>query len=265
MKKTLIFAMLGIFVLALSSCRKEPQASFTVSKQTAEVNETIIFNSTSTDAYSYEWNFGDGNVSTSQTAMHAYTAAGTYIVKLKALSKNGKKSDESTTIITVTASASNAVTHDGNTYTLSNGLIQDFGDYYGMGNGNYDIILYSPGITYSNNSLSGTGDIIYFELFAPLTGIVNSDYTFDPLNSHATFTFTASSGFFKGYNFQSGTSTESVSFNSGTVGITINGSQYQITINLMDSNGKAITGGYNGTLNYQDSSKSLQLKKLFKK
>jgi PKD repeat protein len=265
MKKTLIVLLSAIYVLVLTSCQKEPQAGLTASKQTAEVNESIVFTSTSQDGYSYEWSFGDGTTSKSETAVHAYTTAGNYVVTLKVFSKNGKKSDEATTMITVTASTSNSVTHDGNDYQLNAGMIQFFGDYFSMGNGNYDILLFSSGISFSGTGLTGTGDILYFELFSLLSGLTASTYTFDPLNTYATYTFTTSSGFFKNYNTGSGTSDGTVSFNSGTVVIAITGSQYEFTISLVDNNAKSLTGSYSGTLDYVDSSKSSALMKFFKR
>lgn len=45
---------------------------------------TITFNNTSSNASSYEWDFGDGGTSTDENPSHTYTEAGTYSVSLHA-------------------------------------------------------------------------------------------------------------------------------------------------------------------------------------
>jgi len=59
-------------------------------------NNTTIGNGT----VSYVWRFGDGNTATTANATHSYLAAGTYIVKLIAVSNNGC-SDSTTQTVTV--------------------------------------------------------------------------------------------------------------------------------------------------------------------
>jgi gliding motility-associated-like protein len=57
-------------------------------------NNLFAFTNTSTisaGALQYEWDFGDGNTSTTANATHSYTAAGTYQVRLIATAPNGCK------------------------------------------------------------------------------------------------------------------------------------------------------------------------------
>ncbi|RMG29394.1 MAG: PKD domain-containing protein [Bacteroidetes bacterium] len=66
-----------------------PQASFSY-----EVNEgtrEVSFSNNSTQADSYEWDFGDGATSGRRSPQHRYDFSGTYRVTLKA--RNGDKSD----------------------------------------------------------------------------------------------------------------------------------------------------------------------------
>jgi PKD repeat protein len=82
---------------------KAPIASFTVSKTTAMVYETITFNaSLSYDPdgtiVSYEWDFGDNTTANGTTVSHAYTKAGTYIVTLTVTDNDGNKATQSIAI-----------------------------------------------------------------------------------------------------------------------------------------------------------------------
>lgn len=100
--KITVASLLLIGTIAFTSCMKKPMACFDTSKTTAAVNESISFTSTcSMDAHHYEWNFGDGSMSTDANPSHAYTNAGTYTVKLMTMSKNSKKDDETSKTITV--------------------------------------------------------------------------------------------------------------------------------------------------------------------
>jgi PKD repeat protein len=66
-----------------------PVASFTVDKSKALTGETITFTSTSQNAISYSWDFGDGNSSTDENPTHSYSVAGTFIVELTATGEGG--------------------------------------------------------------------------------------------------------------------------------------------------------------------------------
>ncbi len=65
-----------------------PSASFTSSVN----GSTVDFNNTSTNATSYEWDFGDGNTSSLPDPSYSYTAAGSYTVVLTAINDCGSVS-----------------------------------------------------------------------------------------------------------------------------------------------------------------------------
>ena len=97
--KFLSMALVATF--AFASCMKKPMACCDV-PSTGTVGQSVSFSSScSMDASSYEWDFGDGTKSTDAAATHTYTTAGTYTVKLMAMSKNGKKMDETSKSITI--------------------------------------------------------------------------------------------------------------------------------------------------------------------
>ena len=99
MKKS-ILAFLFVGALTLSSCMKEPMACIEA-PSSGTVGQSITFTSCSMDAHHVEWTFGDGATASESTTTHIYSAAGTYTVKLVAMSKNRKKSDEKTQVITI--------------------------------------------------------------------------------------------------------------------------------------------------------------------
>lgn len=64
-----------------------PDASFTAPSYVCN-DATITFNNTSTNATSYQWDFGDGNYSDMEDPTHTYNAPGIYTVTLTATVQN---------------------------------------------------------------------------------------------------------------------------------------------------------------------------------
>lgn len=97
-----LISVLLIVVLAFSGCMKMPMACCDV-PTTGTVGLAVSFSSDcSMDASSYEWDFGDGTAkSTDANPTHIYLTTGNYTVKMMAMSKNGKKMDETTKPITI--------------------------------------------------------------------------------------------------------------------------------------------------------------------
>jgi PKD repeat protein len=79
------------FCMVLAACTKKPSASFVADKLEVETYEPIQFTNTSMDAYSYEWDFGDGEKSVEKSPSHAYETAGTRGIQLIAYSKKKKQ------------------------------------------------------------------------------------------------------------------------------------------------------------------------------
>ncbi len=78
-----------------------PQASFTFS----QIGLQVTFVNTSTNANSYYWNFGDGNLDTTMSPVHTYLLDGNYLVLLMATDTCGTVTD--THYVNVTASYTN--------------------------------------------------------------------------------------------------------------------------------------------------------------
>lgn len=93
--------LFGGLVLVLSSCAVKPKASFTMPVQKFVAPAIVAFTNSSTNAESYEWNFGDGATSTEANPTHRYIHSGNYIVVLKA--RKGDKTITTQQMIQVTA------------------------------------------------------------------------------------------------------------------------------------------------------------------
>ena len=67
---------------------KQPTASFTYK---TEAPLKVVLTNTSTNATSYEWDFGDGKTSIEQNPTHRYSAVGSYIITLVAKNPTGSQ------------------------------------------------------------------------------------------------------------------------------------------------------------------------------
>jgi hypothetical protein len=84
MKK--ISLLLAVLVIIISGCESvmEPQADFEVSKNPVGTYEEVKFFNSSNQAIEYEWDFGDGYITSEYEPVHYYSKPGTYNVKLSA-------------------------------------------------------------------------------------------------------------------------------------------------------------------------------------
>lgn len=100
-RKNILIAILIIFLMPIFACQKMPDSGFIMNPTTAKTGDTIIFINTSSDAYSYSWDFGDSKTSDIDNPTHSYENAGIYTVVLTAYSKDGEKSDKAIASIIV--------------------------------------------------------------------------------------------------------------------------------------------------------------------
>jgi PKD repeat protein len=122
MKTLKVIVTVFLAAIAISSCTKEPSASFTVSSKLVSTNENVKFTNTSTDADHYQWEFGDGLTSSDANPTHAYSKEGTFTVKLTAFSANNKKSSTYTETITVADTKATITVKDIDTYETIDGI-----------------------------------------------------------------------------------------------------------------------------------------------
>ncbi len=141
----------------------------------------------------------------------------------------------------------NQMTYDGVEYDLSHGLIYTYSEVRNVVY-DYDIVLLSPGfILHDNDSISGIGNGIMFELYSSNSNIPdNGDYTYDDSGDDNVGTCGYSDAAFN-YNIQTEEGTD-VEANGGKVTVKVSGNEYEISIALTMVGGKPLTGFYKGTL-----------------
>lgn len=96
MKSTFLKALLVTFLLLpFMGCKDDdkapaPVANFSFTPTSPKAGEEVIFIDESTNATSYEWNFGDNTTSTQKNPRKTYAKEGTYTVKLKVKGEGGE-------------------------------------------------------------------------------------------------------------------------------------------------------------------------------
>lgn len=82
MKKYIL--ILAIIPMLFASCEKEPYSDFYASATLVDIDEIIYFTNNSMHADHFEWDFGDGTISTRINPSHHYSYEGMYTVSLTA-------------------------------------------------------------------------------------------------------------------------------------------------------------------------------------
>lgn len=149
-------------------------------------------------------------------------------------------------------------TYDGIEYELSQGVMENFGQWGNNMNYNMEIVLLSSGFTtHESNgeidSLSGTGHGIIFDLFTtdankPAVG----DYNYDAQGTGQAGTFAYGDAVIN-WNTQTETGTE-FEINGGKLTVVQSGDTYELNFSCTTDTGKTITGYYKGSLKYYDLS-----------
>lgn len=95
--------------IALTACDKDdqgelsgpmPVASFTTSApRVVGLTTEVTFTSTSTDAFLYQWDFGDGTIGSGQTVTHVYKTGGTIKTQLTVAGKGGTNISEQKDVV----------------------------------------------------------------------------------------------------------------------------------------------------------------------
>jgi PKD repeat protein len=100
--KKLLFAALTLMIIGSCSKKDEtaatpaPTVDFSYTGANVPAPATVTFTSSTTNATSYLWDFGDNGSSTSANPQHLYAAGGVYTVKLTATGAGGSTSTTKT-------------------------------------------------------------------------------------------------------------------------------------------------------------------------
>jgi len=138
-------------------------------------------------------------------------------------------------------------------YPLNQGVMQYYGQLTEGAGYNFDVSLFSSGITFDEveADLDGTGQAIYFEMFSSsATVLANGEYLFDMLASENALTFDKGNfGTNLDLNAQTG---EVINIISGKVTVSKSGNEYEFTFSGEIQGGATVTGHFKGSIPYYD-------------
>ncbi|MFC2112030.1 PKD domain-containing protein [Bacteroidota bacterium] len=171
MRKPLTWTIPVLIMVCLTGCYKDPIASFTMSSNSINVDESIKFTNTSADMERCEWIFGDGGQSIETNPTYTYETPGEYEVTLRVFGEKDMHADFTSKNVTVTQPTTlwvNVVDYDGGAaiqdcYVW---LFDSYDDWYSMQAAN---LLANETTTNSNGRAEivglGTTGLIYINVY----------------------------------------------------------------------------------------------------
>jgi hypothetical protein len=156
---------------------------------------------------------------------------------------------------------------DGTEFAISKGILENYGGDSSVFN--IDLSLISSGITIHEtlgmpDSSSGTGHVVYFEMFSSsVDKLAIGDYAFNNTMHAGTFD---GAEYVLNWNIAQQHNPNFIQLASGTVKVIKSGAEYELTFSGTDQNNKTISGSYKGSLkyyNYAKGKKSSKVKRLW--
>jgi PKD repeat protein len=213
----LTFAMLGMLVAMVSSCKKEdPAPAPTVSIFHSVDGYQVAFTATVTDVDSYAWDFDDGESSTEQNPVHTYDQSGDYSVtltvtgpggtadastdvtiaasKLEMLTGGPAMADGKTWVISTTIGEGDAIYKDHPDWVVDEPLVDGMLGFIGLPSEYEDEFTFKHDLTYTHDAKNDS--VVSNTIFALLNQIPYRPSTEDAVvltpftPAAATFTFT---------------------------------------------------------------------------
>jgi len=139
-----------VLIFTLQSCQKKPEVAFQTDISTKYTGEEIKFTNTTANGYYFLWDFGDGETSEETNPVHVYKDRGDYTVKLTAFSKNRRKSNQISELLTVFGKKEIKI--NDKSYSVDKGYLVDY-----SANAYFDILLVNSNIYIS----PGLGVYVY--------------------------------------------------------------------------------------------------------
>ena len=132
----------------------QPLANFVASIQSCDLNVTFLNNSS--NANSYQWDFGDGNTSTQMSPTHTYTNSGSYIVTLTATNGSSQSTDTQTIQASsniVASFISPSIVYVNSPITFTDNSIDATSWFWDFGNGTLSTSQ-NPTVVFTNSGLT---------------------------------------------------------------------------------------------------------------
>lgn len=149
----------------------------------------------------------------------------------------------------------NFITYDGVEYPLTQAFFEGYGQDQPNEGYNIDAYFFSEGVKVSGTgneigTLSGSGTVIYLELFSNLEDVLEKgEYIYDENQTFLSNTFDFG---LVGLNYDVTNENGTVlGITGGKVSVKTSGTSYEITFDLTESGGKKITGSYSGEVKYK--------------
>jgi len=134
-----------------------------------------------------------------------------------------------------------------NEYPLDQGFIHNYGMPEGATGYNFDVTIYSQGVTYirDRHEFLGTGHLVYFQMFSSsATELSAGTYQFSTADAGSPLTFNvANFGMSVDFTNETGTIVSAV---SGTVRVSGSGDHRTFDFECMTATGEKITGHFSG-------------------
>ncbi len=148
--------------------------------------------------------------------------------------------------------SANHFKYDGKEFKLTQGYLENYGDWYSNNSFNIDLILLSDGFTVVEKDdwveVSGKGHGIYFEMYSSKSNeLVPGEYVFDE-DSFEPGTFEYGDCVMN-YDIANETG-DIVDITGGKLTVKKSGNVYEIVFECTTHNGKNLTGKYKGSLDY---------------
>ncbi len=230
------FFILLLTTIIMSSCANEPEVGFYTDKTDVLAGENVKFTNTSTESYSYMWDFGDGNTSKSENPAHIYENSGEYTVALTAFSKNENKTNTDSLQINVKA---NEIQFNGKIFELSKGMIEFNGNWIG------DPPLFNLNLYLYNKELlqTGIGQLLFIEFWSPSSNdITYGEYMFSYYPQGYSYTYAA---LVVDIDLNTG---QEIFYecSAGLINVSRNDGEYVFDISLYTNDGLSIKAFYKG-------------------